>query len=276
MKKYLIHYWWTLPGLMALLMVSGFLIPLANLPFIEVVFGLIVVLVVISIIVSWVILLIRKQWKKCLYSFLITILAVCPVFIPMACGKNYNGIDISHHNSIDWNAVKDDENIKFCYIKSTQGSSHVDDRYQDHMRKAKDACLKVGLYHYFSSHTPGETQFENFNKCLRTFQWDLIPVIDIETPDNDFSDIRGLKTILSDFLEAFYTEYNYYPIVYYGDLNAYRLFGTTIKCRSWFRTLDFSWFLPFVCFQQVAEAEKFNGRIDLDYCKNLDYILVKQ
>ncbi len=133
----------------------------------------------------------------------------------ISCGKYYNGIDISHHNVIDWNAIKSDESLQFCYIKSTEGSTHVDNRYRAHLRKAKDACLKVGLYHYFSSHSSGKTQFDNFNKCLEAHQWDLIPVIDIETPGNDFSDIRALKTILSDFLEAFHAEYNYYPIVSY-------------------------------------------------------------
>ena len=101
-------------------------------------------------------------------------------------------------------------------------------------------------------------------------------MIDIETPGNDFSDIRALKTILSDFLEAFYAEYNYYPIVYYGDFNSYKLLGTAIKCKSWFRTVHFSQFLPPVCFQQVAVASRYNDLVDLNYCRNLDYILVKQ
>ena len=194
----------------------------------------------------------------------------------ISCGKHYNGIDISHHNSINWNAVRSDKNIQFCYIKSTEGSTHVDNRYRTHMRRAKDARLKVGLYHYFSSHSSGKTQFENFNKCLKAHQWDLIPVIDIETPGNDFSDIKELKTILSDFLEAFHAEYNYYPIVYYGDFNSYKLLGTALKCKSWFRTVHFSRFLPPVCFQQVAVASRYSDLVDLNYCRDLDYILVRQ
>jgi Lyzozyme M1 (1,4-beta-N-acetylmuramidase) len=193
-----------------------------------------------------------------------------------ACGRNYNGMDISHHNAVNWDAVKNDGNLEFCYIKSTEGSTLTDRRCRAHLRKAKDAGLKVGLYHYFSSHSSGKTQFENFNKCLQAHQWDLIPVVDIETPGNDFSDIRKLKTILSEFLDAFHAEYDYYPIVYYGDLNAYRLCGTAKKCKSWYRTVHFSQFLPPVCFQQVAVAEKYGDQVDLNYCKNLDYILVGQ
>ena len=83
MKKIIIQYWWTLPVLMALLMVLDCLIMIANLPIIETIIGWIVVIVVISIMVSWVVLLTNKQWKKCFYSFLITILAGSALSIPM-------------------------------------------------------------------------------------------------------------------------------------------------------------------------------------------------
>ena len=189
--------------------------------------------------------------------------------------RGYNGMDISHHNSIDWNAVKADENLQFCYIKSTEGSTFIDRRYQSHLRRAKEADLKVGLYHYFSSHSSGQAQFEHFDRCLKAHSWDLIPVIDLETPGNDFSDIGRLKTILADFLEAFYREYGYHPVVYFGDANAYKLLPTARGCKFWFRTVGFSRLVPRGLFQQVAVASKYNGQVDLNYCKDLEYILVK-
>ena len=190
--------------------------------------------------------------------------------------RGYNGMDISHHNSIDWNAVKADENLQFCYIKSTEGSTFIDRRYQAHLRRAKEADLKVGLYHYFSSHSSGRAQFEHFDRCLKAHSWDLIPVIDLETPGNDFSDIGRLKTILADFLEAFYREYGYHPVVYFGDANAYKLLPTARGCKFWFRTVGFSRFVPASLFQQVAVAPKYNGQVDLNYCKDLNYILAKR
>ena len=190
--------------------------------------------------------------------------------------RGYNGMDISHHNSIDWNAVKADENLQFCYIKSTEGSTFIDRRYQAHLRRAKEADLKVGLYHYFSSHSSGRAQFEHFDRCLKAHSWDLIPVIDLETPGNDFSDIGRLKTILADFLEAFYREYGYHPVVYFGDANAYKHLPTARGCKFWFRTVGFSRLVPAGLFQQVAVASKYNGQVDLNYCKNLNYILAKR
>ena len=190
--------------------------------------------------------------------------------------RGYNGMDISHHNSIDWNAVKADEKLQFCYIKSTEGSTFIDRRYQSHLRRAKEADLRVGLYHYFSSHSSGQAQFEHFDRCLKAHSWDLIPVIDLETPGNDFSDIGRLKTILSDFLEAFYREYGYHPVVYFGDANAYKLLPTARGCKFWFRTVGFSRLVPAGLFQQVAVASKYNGQVDLNYCKDLNYILAKR
>lgn len=38
--------------------------------------------------------------------------------------RQYDGIDISHHQGkIDWKEVAKDEQIKFVYIKATQGTS---------------------------------------------------------------------------------------------------------------------------------------------------------
>ena len=132
--------------------------------------------------------------------------------------------------------------------------------------------LKVGLYHYLSTRSSGENQFENFNRSLKAHQWDLIPAVDIEGDGNDFSDLGRVRIILKDFLDSFYKEYGYLPVVYYGDVKGYRLKRTAKGCKSWFRTLSFSPLLP--CrFQQVAVKSKFGGEIDLNYCKGLDYIL---
>lgn len=195
-------------------------------------------------------------------------------FLCISCNLKYNGIDVSHHNAVNWSAVQRDTCVKFCYIKSTEGSTHVDNRYRSHVKNAKKANLKIGLYHYLSTHSSGKAQFESFNRCLKANQWDLIPAVDIEDDGNDFSDLSKVKTILKDFLDSFYQAYGYFPIVYYGDLNGYRLMPTAKGCKSWCRTLGFSHILP-GRFQQVAVELKYGGKIDLNYCKDLDYILVK-
>ena len=70
--------------MMASLMVLSCFMMIADLPVMEAVVGWLLVLVVFLIIVSWLILLINKQRKKCLYSFLITIVAGFALSIPLS------------------------------------------------------------------------------------------------------------------------------------------------------------------------------------------------
>jgi len=74
MKKFVLQYWWAIPALMAVLMVVDCVFMVANLPVLETVVDGSLVLVVIAILASWVILAINRQWKKFLFSFLLSIL----------------------------------------------------------------------------------------------------------------------------------------------------------------------------------------------------------
>ena len=64
--------------------------------------------------------------------------------------------------------------------------------------------------------------------------------------------------------------------MYFGDANAYKLLPTARGCKFWFRTVGFSRLVPTSLFQQVAVAPKYNGQVDLNYCKDLNYILAKR
>ena len=82
MKKFILQYWWLPPAVLATLMILDCIIMIANLSFIVAFADCLFFGVVLFILVSWVVLLISKQWKKCLYSFLITIV-VCVLSIPL-------------------------------------------------------------------------------------------------------------------------------------------------------------------------------------------------
>lgn len=83
MKRFILKYWWIPPIVLAALMVLDCILMIANLSVIVAFADCLSLCTVIFILVSWVVLLISKQWKKCLYSFLITILVVCALSIPM-------------------------------------------------------------------------------------------------------------------------------------------------------------------------------------------------
>lgn len=102
---------------------------------------------------------------------------------------NYcNGIDVSRwQGDIDFNAVRDAGNT-FVFIKATEGGTFVDPKFHDNWRKANDAGLHVGVYHYFRtiSSTPAE-QKDNIVAALRGVNFDPtihVLAIDIETARN--------------------------------------------------------------------------------------------
>jgi lysozyme len=134
------------------------------------------------------------------------------------------GIDVSHYQgSIDWDRVSCYENnpIKFVYVKATEGSTIKDDYYQRNISLAKGKGLLVGSYHYFTSKSTAEEQFENFKQTAEKERQDLIPVVDIEeckywTPDifhknlqvflNEIEAYYGKKPVIYTF-SAFYNSY---------------------------------------------------------------------
>lgn len=102
MKRFILKYWWIPPIVLAALMVLDCIIMIANLSVIVAFADCLSLCTVIIILVSWVVLLISKQWKKCLSSFLITILVVCALSIPMVFINLYAPIpdDFGRRHSI--------------------------------------------------------------------------------------------------------------------------------------------------------------------------------
>lgn len=102
MKRFILQYWWLPPAVLATSMILDCIIMIANLTFIVAFTDCLFFGVVLFILVSWVVLLISKQWKKCLSSFLITILVVCVLSIPMVFINLYAPIpdDFGRRHSI--------------------------------------------------------------------------------------------------------------------------------------------------------------------------------
>ena len=90
------------------------------------------------------------------------------------------GIDVSHHNGrIDWNAVAA-TGVEFTFVKATEGTSFVDHHFKTNVRKAREAGLKVGVYHFFRMNTDGTKQANHFLKQIKGLPLDLPLVIDVE------------------------------------------------------------------------------------------------
>lgn len=124
------------------------------------------------------------------------------------------GIDVSHHNgTIDWNAVAQ-QDIRFAYIKATEGTSFTDRKFITNARLARQAGIKVGAYHFFRFDKDGKRQADFFVKTFRKVHTDLPPVIDVEKHGND-TDVpqKDVITRLKQMVERL-QQYGYKPVIY--------------------------------------------------------------
>lgn len=86
MKRIIIKYWWALPVLLALLMITLGLFFFTVPTVFEMIVGILLVLTLIALPVSWIILLVNKKWFKCLLSLGMSVLIICVLWIPLIIG----------------------------------------------------------------------------------------------------------------------------------------------------------------------------------------------
>lgn len=108
-----------------------------------------------------------------------------PVVEPRNPEAKYDGIDISSHQGyIDWAKVSSDKDIRFVYIKATEGATYRSPHYAHNITQARRYGLLVGSYHYLTSSSSIGEQFKNFSKFAIKSVQDLIPMLDVEVRGN--------------------------------------------------------------------------------------------
>ena len=130
------------------------------------------------------------------------------------------GVDISSYQAdVDMEKLKE-QDIRFVYIKASEGSKLQDDKFASNWENALKAGLPSGAYHFFSFDSPGSTQAENFIKAVGDdIKGRLLPVIDVEyygdkekNPPEKEDVIRELTV----FLNAVEDKYGVKPMIYTG------------------------------------------------------------
>ena len=97
----------------------------------------------------------------------------------------YDGIDISSYQGyIDWAKVSSDKDIRFVYIKATEGATYRSTHYAHNITQARRYGLLVGSYHYLTSTSTVDEQFINFSTYALSDIQDLIPMLDVEVRGN--------------------------------------------------------------------------------------------
>lgn len=137
--------------------------------------------------------------------------------IPIPANYSVHGIDVSRYQEIiNWDMVKamnvGGVQIDFAFIKATEGNGNTDSQFPRNWRKAKEAKMIRGAYHFFIASKDGTAQAKNFISTVKLQTGDLPPVLDVEQ-------INGTnKTILQQrvkaWLYAVELAYGVKPIIY--------------------------------------------------------------
>ena len=127
--------------------------------------------------------------------------------------RHIHGIDISHYQgTVFWETVGQNSHMAFVYIKCSEGSERIDERFERNIELAHRHGLKVGSYHFFRPRINLTQQLENFKAQCRPGEQDLIPMIDIETNSN--MSTQAFCDSVVKFLAMVENAYKQKPLVY--------------------------------------------------------------
>jgi len=144
--------------------------------------------------------------------------ALYPDFgIELPLGYKIHGIDVSsYQGNIYWPAVAamhdQDVNIRFAFIKATEGLNNVDRQYKNNWQKTKEANITRGAYHFFLATKSGKLQAQNFIKTVKLEPGDLPPVLDVE----ELYGVRpdSMRSRITAWLQAVEKAYAVKPVIY--------------------------------------------------------------
>ncbi|WP_039973626.1 GH25 family lysozyme [Rhizobium sp. AP16] len=129
-----------------------------------------------------------------------------------------HGVDVSRwQGDIDWQTLQT-QGANFVYIKATDGGDHLDPMFRQNWRKAKEAGLKRGAYHFFYwCRTAGE-QADWFIRNVPKEAGALPPVIDVEWNGESSCKQRVSRERVLEKMQTFMDKLERYygqrPIIY--------------------------------------------------------------
>lgn len=154
----------------------------------------------------------KSLWPRVITVGLLVLLAGLAYYL-YSGQSGVRGIDVSHHQgNIDWEVVGEADDLKFAFIKATEGERMHDKLFTQNLHGARNARLKVGAYHFFLPGVDGKTQFENFRKVVGK-DIDLKPVLDLEETKAKIDD-DAYRHEVSAYIENCEKYYGCKPIVY--------------------------------------------------------------
>ena len=127
--------------------------------------------------------------------------------------ENYaQGVDVSaHQGRIDWDALARAD-VRFAYIKASEGATYVDPRFATNWRDAGRAGVRRGAYHRYTLCRTAEAQAANFFRTAPRAPDALPPAVDVE----NFQDCNSREAVahIEEFLNTVEARYGARPILY--------------------------------------------------------------
>lgn len=151
---------------------------------------------------------------------------------------NAQGIDVSHHNGlVEWDKVAADQ-IRFAFVKSSEGQNMKDSRAEENVRGAKASGLLVGLYHYLVAKSSSDAKQEAqniatvYNRLGGKDYFELPPVLDYEDNRHNLGP-AAITTIARAFLLEVERLTGARPVIYTSQSFAEKLSGLSGEYDIW-------------------------------------------
>jgi lysozyme len=141
------------------------------------------------------------------------------------------GIDVSKWQlEIDWAKVRA-AGTRFAFIKATEGGDHLDERFRENWREAREAGVPRGAYHFVFWCRPARDQIRWFIRNVPKEADALPPVLDVEWNNHSRcprTSPEKARAKMREMLKAFHAHYGKKPVIY-TDINFHEdvLEGTT-------------------------------------------------
>ena len=153
-----------------------------------------------------------------LINALIIATTILIITSPKEIIKNYEvkGIDVSNYQGeVEWNIIAK-EDIKFAFIKATEGENYVDSYFSKNYQEAKNTGLVLGAYHFFDAEADGEKQADNFINTVGELSENefLLPIVDVEFYNKQNPEPDTIRKELTKFLSKVEKKYKISPIIY--------------------------------------------------------------
>lgn len=137
--------------------------------------------------------------------------------IPVPADYIIHGIDVSRYQQrISWGTVKamqvNEIKLGFAFIKATEGNGNIDPYFKRNWKKAKEAGVIRGAYHFFIASKDGFAQAQNFLKKVSLEKGDLPPVLDVEQSNGASAAV--IRKEVKEYLDMMEMNYRVKPIIY--------------------------------------------------------------